>query len=45
MKEISDNKLKSIKGGIGIWTIISAIAGIIFGSGILDGFTRPLRCR
>ncbi len=45
MKEISKVELKSIRGGVGIWTIISAIAGIIFGSGILDGFTRPLRCR
>ena len=45
MKEISKFELKSIRGGVGIWTIISAIAGIIFGSGILDGFTRPLSCR
>ena len=37
MKEISKFELKSIRGGVGIWTIISAIAGIIFGSGILDG--------
>lgn len=45
MVEISNNELKSIKGGISVWGIIGIIAGAIFGIGVIDGYVRPYNCR
>ena len=44
MKELNTRSLKKIKGGISIWAIIATIAGVLFGAGIFDGYTRPLGC-
>ena len=43
MNELKDRELKNTFGGVSIWAIIGAIAGI-FGVGVLDGYTRPLKC-
>lgn len=44
MNELKDRELKNTFGGVSIWAIIGAIAGLIFGVGVLDGYTRPLKC-
>ena len=46
MKKLSEKEMKSIKAsGIGAlgWAFIAA--GISFIGGLLDGYTRPLKCR
>ncbi len=46
MKEITENQLLAITGGgLSIYAIGAIIGGIIFGIGILDGITRPIKCR
>ena len=45
MIELKNNELKKINGGISIWGIIGIIAGLIFGVGVIDGYTRPIKCR
>ena len=37
MNELKDRELKNTFGGVSIWAIIGAIAGLIFGVGVLDG--------
>lgn len=44
MIELTKGEMLNISGG-GIWAIVGIIAGIILGVGILDGYTRPLKCR
>ena len=46
MNELSENKLKKIKGGaLSPWAIVGIIAGLIFGIGVVDGYVRPYKCR
>ena len=44
MVELKDLELKNIKGGWSIWATIGAIATVIFGIGVFDGYVRPLKC-
>ena len=42
MKKINNNELKNINGGgFGLWALG---AGIVFLIGVVDGYTRPLKC-
>ena len=41
---LSDNELKSFHGGASIWAVLSVIAGLIFGTGVVDGYARPFKC-
>lgn len=46
MKQLDYNEMKLIKAGAlsaGAWALIAA--GISFIAGILDGYTRPFKCR
>ncbi len=43
--KLNNQELKQISGGISPWVIIGAIAGLIFGFGAVDGYTRPTKCR
>lgn len=43
MMELSKKEMMNLNGG-GVWAVIGIVAGIILGVGILDGFTRPLKC-
>ena len=46
MQKLNETEMKEIKGdGIGAlgWALIAA--GISFLGGLLDGYTRPLKCR
>ena len=46
MKRLSINELKSIKaGGSAGWIVAGIAAGITFIIGIIDGYTRPFKCR
>ena len=40
MMELKKNELKKISGGVSIWAIIGALAGLIFGIGVFEGYTR-----
>ena len=42
MMELKKNELKKISGGVSIWAIIGALAGLIFGIGVFEGYTRPI---
>lgn len=45
MRELSKEELNGINGGMSIATKIFLIGGIVsFVIGVLDGFTRPLKC-
>lgn len=43
--KLNDKELKQITGGVSVWVVIGAIAGLIFGVGAIDGYARPPRCR
>lgn len=46
MQQLTNNEMKSISGGAVspvIWGLIAA--GISFLGGLLDGYTRPYKCR
>ncbi len=43
--KLNDKELKQITGGVSVWAVIGAIAGLIFGVGAVDGYARPPRCR
>ena len=43
--KLTNNELKQVTGGASIWAIIAGIAGFIFGIGVVDGYTRPFKCR
>ena len=43
--KLKKNELKKISGGVSIWAIIGALAGLIFGIGVFEGYTRPIKCR
>ena len=44
MQKLNQNELQGIQGGIGFWTGVGIVGIGIFIVGILDGFTRPIRC-
>ena len=45
MKELTKEELKNINGGMSITAKIFLVGGIIsFIIGVMDGFTRPLKC-
>ena len=47
MKKLNQNEMKQIKAGAlsaaAIWALIAA--GLSFLGGVLDGYTRPFKCR
>lgn len=47
MKKINENQMRKIKAGglsaAAIWALVAA--GLSFLGGILDGYTRPFKCR
>ena len=43
--KLNDYELKQINGGISVWGALAIIAGLIFGVGAVDGYTRPPKCR
>jgi len=46
MEKLNDNELLNISGGAISFGVFAAIAGTItFLIGVIDGFTRPLKCR
>lgn len=44
MEKITNNELKTIKGGAGIGAYIAIGGLIVFIIGIIDGYVRPLKC-
>lgn len=44
MQKITVEETKDIRGGFGFWTGVGLVGLGIFIVGVLDGFTRPLRC-
>lgn len=44
MVELNYNELKNIHGGISFWTGAGIVGIVIFLAGVLDGFTRPIKC-
>lgn len=45
MRELTKEELKNINGGISITGKLLLVGGIIsFIIGVIDGFTRPLKC-
>lgn len=42
--KLTDNELKEISGG-GIGLGVLLIAGLAFVIGVLDGYTRPIKCK
>ena len=45
MNKISNQELKTIKGGAGVGTYILIGGLIVFIIGVIDGYVRPLACR
>ena len=44
MQKITVEDAKEIQGGFVFWTCVGLVGLGIFIVGVLDGFTRPLRC-
>lgn len=44
MVELTNEDLKSIHGGINFWAGAGIVGIAIFIIGVIDGFTRPLKC-
>ncbi len=44
MEKVSLDEAKDIQGGFGFWTGAGLVGLGIFIVGVLDGFTRPVRC-
>lgn len=44
MAKLNNDDLKSIHGGINFWTGAGIVGVCIFIIGVIDGFTRPLKC-
>ena len=42
---LNNSELKQVTGGVSFWAIVAGIAGFIFGLGVVDGYTRPVKCR
>ena len=45
MIELYETELEKITGGVSVWVVVGAVAGVIFGIGVIDGYVRPLKCR
>ena len=45
MKELTQDELANVNGGLKIGTITLFSLGAAFVIGIIDGFFRPLKCR
>ena len=45
MTKLTNNELSNINGGSAGWVVAGIIAGITFLAGILDGISRPFKCR
>ena len=43
--KLNNRELEQIAGGVSVWAVIGALAGLIFGVGAVDGYARPPRCR
>lgn len=45
--KLTKTELTEVKAGAGAtgWIIAGIVAGITFLAGVLDGFTRPFKCR
>lgn len=41
---LKENELNNIKGGFGPWLAIGIGAVIVFLAGLIDGYTRPIKC-
>jgi lactobin A/cerein 7B family class IIb bacteriocin len=41
---LKETELKQIQGGVSAWAVIGIISLGIFIVGVVDGFTRPLKC-
>ena len=44
MKEIEEEELKKVEGGITVWGAIGIGAAVVFIIGAVDGYFRPLKC-
>lgn len=44
MKEIKEEDMKNIEGGISVWGGIGIGAAVVFLIGVIDGIVRPLKC-
>jgi len=44
VKEIKEEELCKIEGGISAWAVIGIGALVVFSIGVIDGFIRPLKC-
>ena len=44
MKEIKEEELSKIEGGISVWVALGIGALVVFSIGVIDGFNRPLKC-
>lgn len=44
MQTLTVDDVKNIYGGISFWAGVGIVGIALFVVGILDGFTRPLRC-
>lgn len=45
MIKLTNKELSNINGGSAGWIAAGIIAGITFLAGVLDGITRPFKCR
>lgn len=46
MQKLNVKELKNVKGGASAgWIIAGIVAGITFFVGVLDGYSRPFKCR
>ena len=43
--KLNDYELMQINGGVSVWALIGALAGLAFGEGMVDGYARPPKCR
>lgn len=44
MRILTDSELERIEGGFSVWAGCAIAAIITLLAGIIDGFTRPLKC-
>lgn len=45
MIELKNRELKSLTAGSAGWVVAGIVAGITFLAGLLDGLSRPFKCR
>ena len=44
MKELTNEELVKLDGGLNPWAVIGIVSVVIFAIGVFDGYTRPLGC-